>query len=551
MKAGKKIQVWWERWFSTFIGVDNETIEPARHLSHPEFGDEKVRPHDYWYAAFICAAVTVFTVALRDWLAPANLLLAYLIAVAGVAVKLGQRPAILASFLSVLAFDFFLVPPYHSLRVEDTQYLLTFAIMLVVSLIISTMTSNLRRLARVAHYRARRASALFALSRELSAALTYEEVIDVAQRHLKGMFQAEVAFFLPDKQGAINIVHAESLSPSFLSLIVPGAAQGAYDQTSSPEMLEIKEEWPPAEVVNYVTLRAPMRNRGVLCIMPENLEQFSHQEQQRLLQTCASQIALAIERVHYVEVAQETEIAMKSEQLRNSLLNALSHDVRTPMTAIIGLSSTLSNRHVFLTEENRQELVEAIQEEAQRMSGLVTNLLDMARLQSGTIKLNRHWQLLEDVIGSSLELLRRTLSTRTVDVLLADDLPLLEFDAVLIERVFCNLLANVAKYTPANSHCQIKAQCIDDEVQIAVVDNGPGLPAGMEKAIFEKFARGESESSRSGIGLGLSICQTIVAAHGGRMWAENVQGGGARFVFTLPVGRQPNDEKLHIKGTFA
>jgi two-component system sensor histidine kinase KdpD len=284
-----------------------------------------------------------------------------------------------------------------------------------------------------------------------------------------------------------------------------------------------------------------MRMRGVLVVLPGQVHPLRQPELERLLQTCAAQIALALERVHYVEVAQETMVAMESERLRNSLLSAISHDIRTPLTAIVGLSSTLADGRP-LPDETRHELAEAIQENAIRMSNLVTNLLDMARLHAGAVKLNRQWQMLEEVVGSALAMLSQTLADRRIEITLPSTLPLLDFDAVLMERVFCNLLDNAAKYTTAGGLVRIAAERSRDDVSVSVEDNGPGVPVGMEEAIFAKFTRGESETSRAGVGLGLSICRTIIEAHGGRIRAANRCEGGARFVFTLPVGTPPADE---------
>ena len=540
----------WKQSFSKLAGIDADASAQTA-LLHPSLSPraDYQRLSGYLYAALICAMATLAGVALRGLLDPANLILLYLITVVGVAVRLGQRPAILSSFLSVLAFDFFLVPPYHSLTVADTQYLLTFAIMLAVSLIISTLTANLRQQARIAQYRERRTSALFDLSRDLSAALTREQLIDIGERHLRAMFQADVALFLPDMQGQLEVTDAQKESPVFLSGVSSDKIQEIHDRPL-PTETEFNGVSVQADGVLYLPLRAPMRIRGVLAIMPEDTRQFLLADQQRLLQTCAAQIALSIERVHYVEVAQEAVVAMKSEQLRNSLLSVLSHDLRTPLTAIVGLSSTLVS-HRSLPNESRQELAEAIQEEALRMNSLVTNLLDMARLHAGSIKLNRQWQMLEEVIGSALGLQSRVLANRQIDVNLAQNLPLLEFDAVLIERVLCNLLENAAKYTPPGSPCWIAAECVGNQVQISVIDAGSGIPKEREDEIFEKFTRGDTESIQSGVGLGLSICRAIVDAHGGRIWVEQRNSGGARFVFTLPVGLSPIDREIPVDGELA
>lgn len=532
-----------KRWLSLLAGFDQETDDQAP-LVHPslESASANDRFGGYFYAVLICALMSIMALALRDLLDPANLIMLYLVGVVGVALKFGRKPAILASFLSVLAFDFFLVPPYHSLTVEDTQYLLTFFIMLVVSLLISTLTANLRYQVRISRYRERRSSALFEISRDLSAALTYEQVIDIGKRHLKAMFQAEVALLLPDRQGQLQAAFAQKDAPDFLSLVSLDKAQDIYDQDLAATA-GFEQDSGNLQGILYFPLHAPMRTRGVLAIQPQDLRQLSFFEQQRLLLTCVAQIALALERLHYVDVAQETQVAMQSEQLRNSLLSALSHDVRTPLTAIVGLSSMLSS-NPSLQEKVRQELADAIQEESLRMNSLVTNLLDMARLHSGGIRLNLNWQMLEDVVGSALRLMSRLLASRPIEINVPLNLPLLEFDAVLMERVLCNLLANVAKYTPPGSPCQIDAVCLGSEVQVSVKDAGPGIPAGMEVTIFEKFTRGETESARTGVGLGLSICRAIIEAHGGRIWAENCREGGARFVFALTMGSPPGGQEI-------
>ncbi len=249
-------------------------------------------------------------------------------------------------------------------------------------------------------------------------------------------------------------------------------------------------------------------------------------------------IATALERVHYIEVAQDSLVKIESERLRNSVLSTLSHDLRTPLTVLVGTADSLSRSKPPLGEA-QLELATTIRNEAYRMNALVDNLLHMARLQAGEVRLNRRWQPLEEVIGIAIKAREHLLSNHHVMVSLPPDLPALEFDSVLIERVFCNLLENAAKYTPPGSTIEIRAHIEETEAHIAVTDNGPGLTPGSEEAVFEKFTRGERESTILGVGLGLSICRAIVQAHKGRMWAENLPSGGARFTFTLPVGIPP------------
>ena len=477
-----------------------------------------------WTAAG-CALATLLAIALRPWLAPENLVMLYLMEVVLVAVRLGRNQAVAASFLAVVAFDLFVVPPYYSLGVEDSQYLLTFAIMLAVALIISGLTSNLKAQASLADYRARRTAALFELSGALSAALTRAQVVQAGCSHLQALFDVPALILLADRDGRLQAPEDAAPSPAVL-----GAAA---------KMMENDGATPPAGNAIYLPLRAPMRLRGVLVLQHAAQVQ---PEMLQLLQTCAAQIALAVERVHYVDVAHATQVEMESERLRNSLLSAISHDVRTPLTAIVGLSATLAGSPM-LAPEARQELAGAIEEEALRMEQLVTNLLDMARLQAGPVQLNRQWQMLEEVVGSALSLQARSLAAHRVDLRLAPGLPPLALDAVLIERVLCNLLANASRLAPAGTPLTIEASRHGDMVEVALEDHGPGVPLAERERIFDKFTRARPETTGSGVGLGLSICRAIVEAHGGRIGVEPGAAGGARFVFTLPVGSPP-DERL-------
>ena len=241
-------------------------------------------------------------------------------------------------------------------------------------------------------------------------------------------------------------------------------------------------------------------------------------------------------------------MAMESERLRNSLLSAVSHDVRTPLAAIVGLSSTLATTKM-LAPDTVRELAHAIQEDAVRMNDLVTNLLDLARLQTGGVHLNREWQMIEEVIGSALATSRRVLGPMQINLSLQTKLPLIAFDAVLLERVLCNLLENAARHAANGMWIGIEAATTDLELRITVTDRGPGVPHGNEDLIFAKFVHGMGVPSRDGVGLGLAICRTIVEAHGGKIWVKPGTGGGASFIFTLPLGIPPDLASVEIGGS--
>ena len=294
----------------------------------------------------------------------------------------------------------------------------------------------------------------------------------------------------------------------------------------------------PASPLFYLPLVAPMRTRGVLALAPAQLERILAPEQRQQLDTFAAVTAIALERVHYIEVAQGALVDMESERLRNSLLAALGHDLRTPLTLLVGVSESLAASSPPLSHL-QLSLAATLKSEALRMSTLVANLLDMARIQSGGVHLHLDWQSIEEAVGSALRASREVLALHTVETHLPPELPLMRFDAPLMERVLCNVFENAAKYTPPGSVVKIDARVRGDRVELRVSDNGPGLPPGREEAIFEKFTRGQKESNTPGVGLGLAICRAIVDAHGGSIRAEHAPDGGARIVIALKRGEPP------------
>ncbi|SAK70226.1 two-component system, sensor kinase protein KdpD [Caballeronia arationis] len=508
------------------------------------------KPGAYAIAAAICAAITLVASAVSERIDLANLVMLYLLGVVFAAVRLGRGPSVLLSFLSVAAVDFFFVPPRMSLSVSDTQYLLTFAGMLLTSLVISHLTSSLKREARIAEKRERRTSAMYAMAGELGAALATEQIVGIGMRHVSEVFRARVAILLPDSADQVRQKLDASDSASEVLLLDSGSldpdvAQWVYDQQKPAGR---GTGTLPAAAALYLPLKAPMRTRGVLAVLTRDPAELDVPEQKRMLDTFAAQIALALERVHYVDIARDALVSMESERLRNSLLSAVSHDLRTPLTAIVGFASMLAETGGDARSAANAELIEAIHDESLRMTSIVTNLLDMARLQAGGVRLNRQWSLLEETVGAALRACRRMLGARAVEVRLPADLPLLQLDAVLMERLFSNLLENAAKYTPADARLGIGAERIETDgkpfVRVFLDDSGPGLPPRLADRIFEKFTRGEKESAKPGIGLGLSICRAIVEAHGGTIGAANRIDGegrtqGARFWFTLPVDAPP------------
>lgn len=537
----------WRRTMSDSIAAAEETLDvlevgrgardsgtplPARppvDEANPKAGERRTR---YVWTTIACVATTAAAAFLNRYFDLANIVMVFLLTVVLVAARWGRGPAVLAAVLNVLAFDFFFVVPRFSFAVSDVQYLLTFAVMLAVGLVTGQLTAGVRFQARVAGHREERARTLYEFSRDLSGLLMTEQVIDIAEGSMASTFRAAVSVLVPDEQERL-------MSPTSHGMRNPvdlAAAQWSYDRG---EPAGAGTDTLAANDFLFLPLKAPMRIRGVLAIRPERGRDLMIPEQRRQYETFAALIAIALERVHYVEVARDALIKIESERLRNSLLSALSHDLRTPLAALLGLSETLSLTQPALSPQ-QADIARTLGEETKRLIALVNNLLDMARIQSGEVRLKLDWHPLEEVVGSALRAIRPALGERTVTVNLPVDLPLVQMDAVLIERVLVNLMENVSKYTPAGTRVTIAARAAEGVLEVTVTDDGPGIPAGKEEAVFEKFARGEKETATPGVGLGLAICRAIVEAHKGRIHAEAARPAGARFVFTLPLGAPPD-----------
>jgi two-component system sensor histidine kinase KdpD len=502
-------------------------------------GDRSKRSEGYLWGAGITLACTAIAWLMHGTFALANLIMVYLVGVVYVAVRHGRGPSVMASFLSVVVFDFCFVPPRFSFAVSDTQYVVTFAVMLLVGLVISRLTTGVRSQARVAGYRERRAASLYDLSRTLVSSHDEHEIISMAVRRIAEEFQSPSVILLPDADGRIRYpkgrVTDTALRGADLSV-----AQWVFDHN---EVAGLGTDTLPGASATYFPITGPSGTIGVLAIRAVNLRRIFLPEQQRLLETFLAQTAQAVERVRLAERAKKTEVQVAAESLRNALLSAISHDLRTPLAAIVGSASALAEDRGQLAPEARRELSRAVHDEAQRMASLTSNILDMARLEAGAVSLNRQWQPLEEIVGAALNRLQRRLEGRQVKVVLPDDLPLVWVDGSLIEQVLVNILENAVKYTPADSPIDITARMVPHggSLEVSIADRGPGIPPGEADRLFEKFyrARADRERAQSGVGLGLTICRAVMAAHGGEIRAENRPGGGANFIFALPLDEVP------------
>ena len=489
----------------------------------------------YGFSLAVVAFCTGLAWAMFPFFALSNLIMAYLLGVVVVATRSGRGPTILASVLSVAAFDFFFVPPYYTFAVSDTQYFVTFGVMLVVALVISGLAVRIRTQAEAARDREQRIAALYAMSRELASTRGVHDLLQVAVRHITEVFRTRIVVLLPRPGG--RLAPEGGLPDQFpLDDNELAVGQWAYEHG---RIAGLGTETLPGATALYVPLVASAGTVGVLGLRPEDPRSLRAPERLHQLEAFASQTALAIERAHLAEEAQQAQVRAETERLRNSLLSSVSHDLRTPLASITGAASTLLESGAKLDARTRQDLLEALHEEAERLNRLVQNLLEMTRLESGALQLHAEWHPIEEVVGAALGRFGKRFGDRQVATRIPADLPLVLIDDVLAEQVLINLLDNALKYTPAGSPIEISASSVDGAVLVEVADRGPGLPSEDEKRIFDKFFRGGSGGAVRGAGLGLAICQGIVEAHGGQIWAENRPGGGVVFRFTLPVKDAP------------
>jgi two-component system sensor histidine kinase KdpD len=479
------------------------------------------------------------------YFAAANLIMVYLLGVVIVAARFGRGPSILATVLSVATFDFFFVRPYLTFAVSDAEYLVTFVVMLAVGLVISTLTVRLRQQADFASTREQRITALYAMSREFASTRGIKKVLRATVQNINQTFDSQVVILLPSATGRLQpwgeVTGWWGEGVSDQSVFAPdthdqGVAQWVYDHG---QLAGMGTDTLSGAHALYLPLTASGGTTGVLGVRPAQPRRLVVPEQLHLLETFASQAALALERVALSEEAQRAQVQAETERMRSSLLSSVSHDLRTPLAVITGATSSLVEGAATLDQATRVELAQTAYDEATRLNWLVGNLLDMTKLESGALQVRKEWQPLEEVVGAALTRLDDRLGGRSVTTALPQDGPLVPLDSVLIEQVLINLLENAIKYTPPNSPIELSATGAGDIVTVTVADRGPGIPAGDEQRIFDKFYRARSGHGSGGVGLGLTICRGIVEAHGGHIWVENRPDGGAAFHFTLPVEGTP------------
>jgi two-component system sensor histidine kinase KdpD len=493
------------------------------------------RPHRpavrYLQSLLLVVVGTLLSASVHPLFSPANLVMIYLLAVVIAAIYLGRGPSLLAALLSVLAFDFFFVPPHLTLAVADTQYLLTFAALVVVSLVISDLTVRIREQAEAAQQRAAQTAELYALSRDLAVAANLDAILHAIVAHVSQTFSRQLVVLLPD--AARSTIKPATVSPDLaLNENELAVANWAF-QHSQPAGRGT--DTLPAADMRYLPLNTAHGVVGVLGVKAPEQEGPLTPDQRHLLEAFASQAALAVERARLAEQAQHARLLQETEKLQTALLNMISHDLRTPLVSIIGALSGLQEKDVELDAATRSGLVENAREEAERLNRLVGNLLSMTRIESGALRVTFEPADIQDVIGVALEQLEDRLPASRIVIQSPDELPLIPMDFVLIAQVLVNLLDNAIKHSAADAPIEIAAHPAGAFLEIQVRDRGLGIPREDLKRVFDKFYRVQRPDSVSGTGLGLAICKGIIEAHGGFIVAENRPGGGTIITFTLPL----------------
>jgi two-component system sensor histidine kinase KdpD len=438
----------------------------------------------------------------------------------------------LAATLSALSWNFLFNEPRFTFEINRAQDIILFLLYFGIAAIAGNLTARIRDQEKRARAYAERTMALYTLTHEISQALNMDEMLQTAVEQMGFAFDSDIAIILAENRG----LHPSAHSVSTLQLSEKEYSVAFWVFENGKPAGRFTGTLPMSDAY-YIPLQTPNRTVGVLGIKPRQDVRFSA-DQEILIETFASQVALMIEREMLDESAEQAVMLRESENLYNTLLNSISHEMRTPIATINGAASSLKDESTFANPAIRNLLIQDIRNSADRLNRLVENLLDMSRLESGRLKLKLEWCDAGDVIGVAVKQMEKSLGKRPLTIRHNHKTQLVQMDFVLIEQVLLNLLENACLYTPADTPIEIQTEMTPEKLAITVTDHGMGIPDEALEHIFEKFYRIPGSPS-GGTGLGLSVSRGLVEAHGGQLNVENVPGAGARFIILLPATKPP------------
>lgn len=492
-----------------------------------------INPKEWLWSLGMVALSTALGGLMFPYLDRTDIGMVYLLGIVITSTRTGRWPALAATLASVAAFDFFFVPPYYTFAVSDIRFVVTFGVMFIVAYIITQLTLQIREQADASRIRERSTAALYALSRKLARERKKEMIFNVAAQNISDVFRSQVVFLIPDEQGELAVTETRAGMFSIDKKEL-GVAHWVFDNRHAAGL---GTDTLSGAKALYLPMVASTGVVGVIGILPENAKSAFNPEDIHFIESFINQIAMALERVTLAKEAHQERLKAEAQNIRNTFLSSVSHDLRSPLAVVAGAASTLLEKDASLDPGDRQELLKTIYEETDRLERIIRNVLNLTRLESGAISVRKEWQPLEEIIGVVLNRLADRLKDRALTLKIPPDLPLVPFDTLLMEQVLSNLMENALRHTPTNTPIDVTVLQEKDAVMIEIADRGPGIPPHEEEAIFGKFTR--STHTRMGAGIGLSICRAIIEAHGGRIRAENRPGGGAAFRFFIPIEGTP------------
>ncbi|WP_407310821.1 DUF4118 domain-containing protein [Desulfosporosinus sp. SB140] len=508
--------------------VNNQTKDQQIKHLHPK----NLSITSYVWSVLMMAGLTLLIEPIKNYLGTINICMLYLLPVLISSARWGRKPAIISSVVGAITFDFLFVPPLYSFTVSDIRYFISFIIFMLVGIVTGTLSARLKNQICYSRQRENRVATLYSLSRDIAAVDKLENVLESIVRKVADTLEGQVVLLLPDVNG--KLVLMQSSSPdSFLNDSEQAVATWVFERGQKAGR---GTETLGAASGLYLPLSIEQGTQGVLGIRFHHSEGQFDPERIRLLEAVAGLAAMAINRIKLAEEARQAHTLAESERLRTALFNSLSHDLRTPLASIIGAATGLLEDHnEIYSPEARHDLLQTILQGAERMNRFVSNLLDMARLESGMLKLNKDWCDIQDIIGVAVNRLGTVVTSRPLDIEVPENLPLVRADYVLIEQVLINLLDNAQKYSEPNSKIIVSVRQKGQHLEINVANRGHGIPETDLSKVFDKFYRLSSPLQVSGTGLGLAICKGIIEVHGGEIWAENNDLEGVTIIFTLPL----------------